>query len=151
MVQTRIAFWQPMGQGGNEPQSYLPKMENKKRVMALHCPNIVSPWLELLGKTFPAPHLAASQPGPLQERGHIHAGQAPQGEGLRSGLGTCLPCSMLESEARESEQKLNRERDGGEGAGLSQAVSTVMKWAWRVARRRTVESGSLQWDHALGH
>lgn len=58
---------------------------------------------------------------------------------------------MLESEARELEQKLNHERDGGEGAGLSQAVSTVMKWAWRAARRRTVESGSLQWDHALEH
>lgn len=66
MVQTRIAFWQPMGQGGNEPQSYLPKMENKKRVMALHCPNIVSPWPELLGKTFPAPHWLHLSPAPYR-------------------------------------------------------------------------------------
>ena len=58
---------------------------------------------------------------------------------------------MLESEARGPEQKPNRERDRGEGAGVSQVVSTVTKWAWRAAGKRTRESGSPRWGHAPEH
>lgn len=90
------ALWQPMGQEGNNPLSSLPKAENKKPAMVLHCPNTLSLWPELFGKTFPAlppRHLCTA---PTVEVISGWPGSSVRGAEVRLRKG--LPLSVLESE-----------------------------------------------------
>lgn len=138
-AQMSIASWQPMGQG-KDPESYLPAKENKSwwRLSTAHREslNILSPWPDPFGKTFPVPPL-------------FHLCRAATCREVLYGLARLLSDKGwgrswdAGERGQESEWKLNHDRDNGAGSRSELSRSTVTKWELRAEGKKTGRMGHL--------